>query len=341
MSRSPLPTLYDRDIPADALGARRIGILGFGSQGQAHALNLRDGGHAVRIGLPPASRSRARATELGFDVDTPAAITADSDVVMVLAPDELQAALYAGTPQAGYQDAIAPHLRPGAALAFAHGFAIHHRLIVPPDGVDVIMAAPMGAGPLVRREFERDRGVSCLVAVHADATGNARAIALGYARALGGGRIGILETTFAEETETDLFAEQAVLCGGVSALIRAAFETLVEAGYPEELAYFSCLHELKFTVDLMHERGLAGMRSRISNTAKYGDLTRGPRVIGDAKPRLAAILHEIQSQAFGREWIAEAESGRARLDALMREGEAHPIEAVGARLRGMMADPKG
>lgn len=327
-SRAPLTALYDADLPTDALTGRRLGIVGFGSQGRAHALNLRDGGLDVRVGLHEGSRSREAALALGFEVLTPSALAASCEVLMILAPDELQGALY--------REQLAPSLRAGQALGFAHGFAIHHRLIAPPEGVDVFMAAPMGAGPLVRREFERGRGVPGLVAVHQDATGRARALALGWARALGSGRIGVLETTFAEETETDLFAEQAVLCGGVSALIRGAFETLVEAGYPEELAYFSCLHELKFTVDLMHERGLAGMRGRISNTAKYGDLTRGPRVVGDLKPRLAAILHEIQSQQFGQEWIAEAEAGRPRLDALLAEGGAHPIEAVGARLRGMM-----
>jgi len=324
--RPPLRAWHDRDLGHVTLGSEKIGILGYGSQGRAHALNLRDGGTAIEIGLPLGSASRARAETDGFAVSTPGEVTARADIVMVLAPDELQSRLFAAD--------IAPNLRPGAALAFAHGFAVHHRQIVAPAGVDVIMAAPMGAGPLVRREFERGHGVPCLVAVHADATGRAQARALAYAKALGGGKAGILETTFSEETETDLFAEQTVLCGGVSSLITQAFETLVEAGYPAELAYFSCLHELKFTVDLIHERGIAGMRSRISNTAKYGDLTRGPRVLGEgAKNRMQAILQEIQSGAFGAEWIAETAAGRKELDRMMAETAAHPIEEVGARLR--------
>ncbi|MFO0723239.1 MAG: ketol-acid reductoisomerase [Myxococcota bacterium] len=328
------PVLYDRDLPPGLLANKRVGVLGYGSQGQAQALNLRDSGIAVEIGLPEGRSSRARAVADGFAVHPASELAKTADLLVFLTPDE--------THQAQFEAEIRPALRPGTALVFAHGFSVQYGQVVAPPEVDVLMVAPMGAGPLVRKEYTEGRGASALVAVHQDATGQARALGLGYAQALGAGRVGIMETTFREETETDLFAEQAVLCGGVSSLIHKAFETLTEAGYAEEIAYFCCLHELKFIIDLIQERGIAGMRRRISNTAKYGDLTRGPRVVdAHAKAQMQVILQEIRSGAFAAEWLAESKGGRAQLDARVAEDEAHPIESVGARLRAMMRGTAG
>lgn len=328
----PLPVTYDRDLEPGLLGGRVIGLIGFGSQGHAQAANLRDNKVPLLVGLPAKSASRPAAIAAGFEVRTPADVAKNADVLMVLAPDETHERLF--------EHDIRPNIRPGAALGFAHGFSVHYRQVRPPPEIDVFLAAPMGPGHLMRRQFERGSGVSCMIGVHQDATGHARQVALGYAQALGCGRVGIMETTFREETETDLFAEQSVLCGGVTALIRAAFETLVEAGYPAELAYFCCLHELKFTVDLIHERGIAGMRSGISNTAKYGDLTRGPRVIDPStKARMREILEEITSGRFASEWILETQVNRPVLTALMQRSAEHPIEHVGGRLRKMMEGP--
>lgn len=327
---APLKVHYDADLPPKLLGNRIAGILGYGSQGHAHALNLRDSGIEVIVGLPPKSASKAKAVAAGFEVKSPAEVVKAADVLMVTAPDETHERLF--------EESVRPHIRPGAALGFAHGFSIHYKQVRPPPEIDVFLAAPMGAGHLVRREYERGSGVACMIAVHQDASGHAKEVSLGYAQALGSGRAGILETTFKEETETDLFSEQAVLCGGVTSLIRAAFETLVEAGYSPEIAYFSCLHELKFTVDLIHERGLAGMRNGISNTAKYGDLTRGPRIIDTTvKAHLKEILEEITSGRFASEWILENQVNRPVLTTLMQRASEHPIEEVGARLRSMMA----
>lgn len=328
------PVLYDRDLPPGLLAGKTIGVLGYGSQGRAQAQNLRDSGLSVEIGLPVGRRSREEAAADGFVVRSARELAERHPLLIFLTPDETHRELF--------QAEIAPALQSGAALCFAHGFSVQYGQVVPPPGIDVFMVAPMGAGPLLRREFQAGRGTPALIAVAADASGNARGLALGIAQALGSGRIGILETTFKEETETDLFAEQAILCGGISSLIKNGFETLTEAGYSEEIAYFCCLHELKFIVDLIQERGLAGMRGRISSTAKYGDLTRGPRVVdGHAKANMREILGEIQSGAFASEWLSETRAGRPSLMQLVRSAEQHPIEVVGARLRAMMAGGSG
>jgi ketol-acid reductoisomerase len=321
---------YDDDADLALVQGRKVAILGYGSQGHAHALNLRDSGVDVRVGLPEGSKSRAAAEAEGLRVVTPAEGCAESDLIMVLAPDTVQRHLF--------KDAIEPNLADGDALFFGHGFNIRFGYITAPAGVSVCMVAPKGPGHLVRRQFQEGRGVPCLVAVEQDPTGNGLALALSYAKGIGGTRPGTLKTTFTEETETDLFGEQAVLCGGVTALVQAGFETLTEAGYQPEAAYFECLHELKLIVDLMYEGGLAKMRWSISDTAEYGDYTRGPRVITDAtKQEMKRILAEIQDGAFAREWIAEDDAGRPNFDKYRAEGAAHPIEEVGAKLRGLMS----
>ncbi|HVA61775.1 MAG TPA: ketol-acid reductoisomerase [Mycobacteriales bacterium] len=321
---------YDADASLDLVNARKIAVLGYGSQGHAHALSLRDSGADVRIGLPEGSGSRAAAEAEGLRVLTPEQACAEADLIMVLAPDTVQRHLY--------KAAIEPALRPGSALFFGHGFNIRFGYITPPAGVDVCMVAPKGPGHLVRRQFVEGRGVPVLVAVDQDASGSALALTLSYAKAIGGTRAGALRTTFAEETETDLFGEQAVLCGGASALVQAGFETLVEAGYQPEVAYFECLHELKLIVDLMYEGGLAKMRWSVSDTAEYGDYTRGPRIVTDAtKAEMKHILGEIQDGAFAREWVAEDDAGRPQFTKYRAEGAAHPVEQVGGRLRPLMS----
>ncbi|MGI8424589.1 MAG: ketol-acid reductoisomerase [Chloroflexota bacterium] len=321
--------LYDRDIDRAALAGKTVAVIGYGSQGHAHANNLKESGLRVVVGLRDSSPSRSKALAQGLQVRTAADAARGADVVMMLVPDELAPRVY--------RDEIAPNLRPGAALAFAHGFGVHFGKIVPAPGVDVFMIAPKGPGHLVRTEFQRGRGVPCLVAVHQDRSGKARSLALAYAPAIGGGRAGILETTFKEETETDLFGEQAVLCGGLTSLITAGFETLVEAGYAPEMAYFECMHEMKLIVDLLYEGGLAKMRHSISNTAEYGDLTRGGRIVNAAaRAEMKRLLADIQSGRFADEWMAECEAGKPNFNRLEAEGLNHPIETVGARLRSMM-----
>jgi ketol-acid reductoisomerase len=321
---------YDDDADLALVQARRVAILGYGSQGHAHALNLRDSGVDVRVGLPESSKSREAAEAEGLRVLTPSEACAEADLIMVLAPDTVQRHLFA-------QD-IEPNLKAGDAMFFGHGFNIRFGYITAPSNVDVCMVAPKGPGHLVRRQFQEGRGVPCLVAVEQDASGNAMALSLSYAKGIGGTRAGTLKTTFTEETETDLFGEQAVLCGGISALVQAGFETLTEAGYQPEAAYFECLHELKLIVDLMYEGGLSKMRWSISDTAEYGDYSRGPRLINDAtKAEMKKILGEIQDGTFAREWIAEDDAGRPQFDKYRAEGAAHPVEEVGAKLRGLMS----
>jgi ketol-acid reductoisomerase len=321
---------YDDDADLALVQGRRVAILGYGSQGHAHALNLRDSGVDVRVGLPETSKSRAAVEAEGLRVVTPAQACAEADLIMVLAPDTVQRHLY--------KDDIEPNLKDGDALFFGHGFNIRYDYIKPPAGVDVCMVAPKGPGHLVRRQFQEGRGVPCLVAVEQDPTGNAFALSLSYAKGIGGTRPGTLKTTFTEETETDLFGEQAVLCGGMSALVQAGFETLTEAGYQPEAAYFECLHELKLIVDLMYEGGLNKMRWSISDTAEYGDYSRGPRVVdAGTKEEMKRILGEIQDGTFAREWIAEDDAGRPNFNKYREEGANHPIEAVGEKLRGLMS----
>ena len=320
---------YEKDADRSLIADRKVAILGYGSQGHAHALNLKESGIDVRVGLREGASSRQTAADAGLAVASLAEAAAEADVIMVLAPDTEQRRIY--------EESIAPNLNDGDALFFAHGFNIRFEQIVPPAGIDVAMVAPKGPGHLVRRTYTEGGGVPCLIAVHQDATGGAKGLALAYADAIGGARAGVLETTFEEETETDLFGEQVVLCGGVTSLVQAGFETLTEAGYSPESAYFECLHELKLIVDLMYEQGIGGMRYSISDTAEYGDLTRGPRVINDSvKAEMRKILGEIQSGEFAREWIAESEGGRKNFHALEEAGRQQPIEQVGAELRGMM-----
>ena len=305
-------------------------MIGFGAQGRAHALNLRDSGISVIVGLYPGSKSRVRARRSGLEVLDTAEAVRRADIIFFALSDTQMPVIYAGQ--------IAPSLRPGQTLLFAHGFAIYYRTIVPRKDVDVVMVAPKGLGPMVRREFVRGRGAPGLIAIHQNPSGHAKQTALAWAKGIGCTRAGVLETTFREETETDLFGEQAVLCGGTSALIRAGFETLVRAGYPPELAYFECLHELKFIVDLIHEAGIAGMRRLISDTAKWGELTVGPKIIDQAvQKRMMAALREIRSGKFARDFIQEMKTGGRRSAKLLRESEKHPIEKVGARLRGLMS----
>jgi len=320
---------YDKDADLSLIQGRKVTIIGYGSQGHAHANNLRDSGVEVCVGLRPGSKSQAKAETAGIKVMDLAAAVAWADLVMVLAPDEHQADLYGSV--------IGPNIRDGAGLAFAHGFNIHFQQIQPRADLDVFMIAPKGPGHLVRSTYTQGGGVPCLIAVHQDATGQARDLALSYACANGGGRAGIIETTFKEETETDLFGEQAVLCGGITALILAGFETLVEAGYAPEMAYFECLHETKLIVDLLYEGGIANMRYSISNTAEYGDFTRGPRIINDAtREEMKRILDEIQTGRFAREFILENRSGTPVMKAERRICSEHEIERVGAKLRSMM-----
>ncbi len=321
---------YDRDADVNLIKDKKVVIVGYGSQGHAHANNLKDSGvKDVAVALRPGSASIAKAEAAGLTVMEPAQAASWGDVVMLLTPDELQAELYTGQ--------IRDNLKDGAALAFAHGLAIHFRLIEPRPDLDVFMVAPKGPGHTVRSEYERGAGVPCLLAVDQDASGNATEIGLSYASAIGGGRAGIIETTFREECETDLFGEQSVLCGGLTSLITAGFETLVEAGYAPEMAYFECVHEVKLIVDLIYEGGIANMRYSISNTAEYGDVTRGPVLIDDAvKARMKTILDDIQSGRFTREWVLENAAGQASFKALRRRAAEHPIEEVGERLRAMM-----
>jgi len=320
---------YDADADPVALKGKTIAILGFGSQGHAHALNLKESGHDVVVGLRPDSSSRAKAAAAGLEVLDIADAASRGDVVMVLLPDERQAEIW--------ESEIADGIGEGNLLMFAHGFSVHFGQIDPPAGVDVGMVAPKGPGHLVRTQFSDGRGVPCLMAVHQDSSGNARDLVLAYASGIGGGRAGIIETTFKDECETDLFGEQAVLCGGATELVQAGFETLVEAGYDPRLAYFECLHELKLIVDLMYEKGLQGMRYSISNTAEYGDMTRGPRVISEStREAMRKILADIQSGEFAKEWIAENRAGAENFDRLRSEAKGKQIESVGKNLRGMM-----
>ncbi len=320
---------YESSISRDILRDKKIAIIGYGSQGHAHANNLKDSGLSVIVGLYEGSKSIEKAKKAGLTVKTVSEAAKEADVIMILVPDELQADLY--------KREIEPYMTSGKALAFAHGFNIHYNQIVPPEDVDVFLAAPKGPGHLVRSEYVKGMGVPTLIAVYQDATGKAKDLALAYACAIGGGRAGIIETTFKEETETDLFGEQAVLCGGVSALITAGFETLVEAGYAPEMAYFECLHELKLIVDLIYEGGISNMRYSVSNTAQYGDLTRGPRIINDnVKQEMKKILKEIQTGEFAREWILENKAGKPVFNSLTKIGNEHQIEKVGEKLRSMM-----
>ena len=321
---------YDKDADLSLIQSKTVAIIGFGSQGHAHAQNLRDSGVKVVVSELKGTPNGERAEKAGFEVLSAADAARQADVIMMLVPDQTQAVVY--------KNDIAPNIKDGATLMFAHGFNIHFGQIVPPATVDVTMVAPKGPGHLVRRQYEEGKGVPVLIAVYQDASGNAQAQALAYASALGGLRAGGLETTFQEETETDLFGEQAVLCGGCTELVTAGFETLVEAGYQPEIAYFECLHELKLIVDLMWEKGIAGMRYSISDTAEYGDLTRGPRVIDEhVRDTMAEILGEIQSGEFAREWILENQANRPVYSALKRQGKENLIETVGKELRGMMS----
>jgi ketol-acid reductoisomerase len=321
---------YDDDADLGLVQSRKIAVLGYGSQGHAHALCLRDSGCEVRVGLQEGSRSRAKAEAAGLEVLGPAEACAWADLIMVLVPDTVQRHLYA--------DAIAPNLRPGDALFFAHGFNVHFGYVKAAEGVDVAMVAPKGPGHLVRRQFEEGQGTPCLVAVAQDASGKAWDLAKSYARGIGGTRAGTLVTTFQEETETDLFGEQAVLCGGATELVVKGFETLTKAGYQPEVAYFECLHELKMIVDMIYEGGLGWMRYSVSDTAEYGDYTRGPRVVGGAsRAEMEKILEEVRSGAFAREWVAEDDAGRPNFNRLRAEGREHRIEEVGRPLRAMMS----
>jgi len=321
---------YDTDANLDLLAQKTIAIIGYGSQGHAHALNLKDSGMNVIVGLYPGSKSAAKAEAAGLKVHSVSDAAAAADFIMILLPDEVQKSVY--------KNEIEPHLTEGKVLAFAHGFNIHFGQVVPPANVDVVMIAPKGPGHLVRRTYEQGQGVPALFAVYQDASGQARDRAMAYAKGIGGTRGGILETTFREETETDLFGEQAVLCGGLSALIKAGFETLVAAGYQPELAYFECLHEVKLIVDLVVEGGLAKMRDSISNTAEYGDYTRGPRIVTEqTKAEMRKILQEIQAGQFAREFVLENQAGKPGFIAMRRQEAEHPIEEVGKDLRAMFS----
>ncbi len=320
---------YDNDADLSLLTGKKIVIVGYGSQGHAHALNLRDSGMDVRIGLRKDSGSWKKAEEAGFVVQEVGAASADADIIMILTPDEVASEMYESDIKAG--------LKAGKYLACAHGFNIHFKKIVPPEAVNVFMVAPKGPGHLVRSEFEKGRGVPCLIAIAQDPSGDTKAVSMAYASAIGGGRAAILETSFKEETETDLFGEQTVLCGGVTELMRAGFETLVDAGYAPEMAYFECLHEMKLIVDLIYEGGITNMRYSISNTAEFGDMTRGKRVIGnETREAMKNILADIQSGKFADEWMNEYRSGLPRFNALRKEGASHRAEVVGDNLRGMM-----
>ncbi len=319
---------YDKDANLKALKGKKIVVMGYGSQGHAHANNLKESGMDVTVGVRKGA-SWDKAKKAGLAVKTPAEAAKMADVIMMLLPDETMGKIYASE--------VAPNIKEGAYLAFAHGFNIHFGQIVPPAGVNVFMAAPKGPGHLVRSEYQKGSGVPCLIAVHQDPSKKTGEVALAYASAIGGGRAGIIETTFREETETDLFGEQVVLCGGLTSLIQAGFETLTEAGYSPEMAYFECLHEVKLIVDLIYQGGITDMRYSISNTAQYGDLTRGPRVVTDeTKKEMKKILGEIQDGKFAREWLLECSVNKPVFNALTKKGEQHPIEEVGKRLRSMM-----
>lgn len=319
---------YDKDANLELIRSKKVAVIGYGSQGHAHAQNLKESGVDVVVGLRP-GKSWDKAKKAKLKVVTVPEAAKWADVMMILVPDELQGDLY--------RDEIAPNIKKGAYLAFGHGFNIHFGQIVPREDVNVFMVAPKGPGHLVRHEYTKGGGVPCLISVYQDPSKKTKAMALSYASAIGGGRSGIIETTFKDETETDLFGEQAVLCGGVSALITAGFETLVEAGYPPEMAYFECLHETKLIVDLIYEGGIANMRYSVSNTAEYGDLTRGPRVITEeTKKEMKKILTEIQTGQFAKEWMLENKANQPMFRALARKGKEHPIEEVGKKLRGMM-----
>ncbi len=320
---------YDKDANQEVLKGKTVAVLGYGSQGHAHAQNLKDSGVSVVVGLHQGSRSASVAKEDGFDVLSVADAVAKSDVVMVLLPDTAQPSVY--------KDSIAPNLRPGMALAFAHGFAVHYHQIEPPADVDVFMVAPKSPGHIVRRLYTQGKGTPGLLAVHNDATGSAREVGMAYASAIGCGRAGVIETTFQEETETDLFGEQAVLCGGVTELMKAGFETLVEAGYQPEIAYFECLNEMKLIVDLIYEGGLSWMRYSISDTAEYGDMVAGPRVIGaESRAAMKVLLKEVQDGTFAKDWILENQTGRPRMKAWRKREASQKLEEVGAGLRDMM-----
>ena len=320
---------YDSDANVGALRERRVAVIGYGSQGFAQSNNLKDSGVDVTVGLKTGSPSWAKAEGAGLKVLPVAQAAAESDIVMMLVPDEVASDVYARE--------VAESMTPGKYLSFSHGFSIHYGFIKPPEDVNVFMVAPKGPGHLVRSEYVRGAGVPCLLAVNQDPSGDTRALGLAYASAIGGGRAGVIETSFREETETDLFGEQAVLCGGLTALIKAGFETLTEAGYAPEMAYFECLHEMKLIVDLLYEGGISEMRYSISNTAQYGDMTRGPVVVNDeTKRRMRHLLAEIQSGAFAREWMRENRNGKERFRSLERQTEEHPIEQVGRNLREMM-----
>ena len=319
---------YDKDANLGILKKKKIVVMGYGSQGHAHANNLKESGMDVTVGVRKGP-SWDKAKKAGLKVMTPADAAKMADVIMILLPDEYQADIYNAE--------IAPNMKKGVYLAFAHGFNIHFGQIVPPDDANVFMAAPKGPGHLVRSEYTKGSGVPCLIAVHQDPSKNTKDVALAYASAIGGGRAGIIETSFREETETDLFGEQVVLCGGLTSLIQAGLETLVEAGYAPEMAYFECLHEVKLIVDLIYEGGISNMRYSISNTAQYGDLTRGPRVVTEeTKKEMKKILGEIQDGVFAREWMLECKANKPAFNALTKKGERHLIEQVGAKLRGMM-----
>jgi ketol-acid reductoisomerase len=320
---------YDKDADLDFLKGKKVAIIGYGSQGHAHANNLKDSGVEVIVGLRADSPSRAKAEAAGLTVQETAEAAFNADIVMMLVPDEQAPKIYT--------QEIEANLLPGNSLVFAHGFSIHFKKIVPPEGVNVFMVAPKGPGHLVRHEYTQGRGVPCLLAIHQDPSGNTKQVGLAYASAIGGGRAAILQTTFKEETETDLFGEQAVLCGGLAELIQAGFDTLVEAGYSREMAYFECLHEVKLIVDLIYEGGLANMRYSVSNTAEYGDLTRGKRIINEGvRQEMKQILSEIQSGAFADEWMAENEAGKPRFKEMEAASLAHPIESIGKELRSLM-----
>jgi ketol-acid reductoisomerase len=320
---------YEQDADLNLLKGKRIAVIGYGSQGFAQANNLKDSGCEVVVGLRADSPSKAKAEQAGLRVLPVREAVADADLVMMLTPDERAPEIYA--------QEVAESLHAGSYLAFSHGFSIHFGFVEPSPDVNVFMVAPKGPGHLVRSEYLRGAGVPCLLAVHQDATGDAKQIGLAYAKAIGGTRAGVIETNFKEETETDLFGEQAVLCGGLTALIQSGFETLVEAGYAPEMAYFECLHEMKLIVDLLYEGGISAMRYSVSNTAQYGDITRGPQVINaDTKQRMREVLAQVQSGDFAREWLEEHRAGRKNFDQLTQEGEQHQIEQVGAKLRAMM-----
>jgi ketol-acid reductoisomerase len=329
MAAKPAKIFTDKEVNLGPLLDKTCAVIGYGAQGRAQALNLRDSGIPVVVGLPAKSRSRLTVRHDGLRLATTSAAVRRADVLFLALPDTRMSSIY--------RDEIAPVLRPGQTLLFAHGFAIHYRTIIPPNDVDVVMVAPKGLGPMVRTQFVAGQGVPCIVAIQQDASGHARELALAYAKAIGGTRAGVIETTFQEETEADLFAEQAVLCGGMSALVEAGFETLVEAGYQPEVAYFECLHELKFIVDLMHRAGISGMRARISETAKWGDVSVGPKIIdASVKDRMKGELERIRRGSFAKDWLRETATGRKRYRRLLEKGQNQLIEQVGERLRRLM-----